>query len=227
MTDQPRPWGRLFLEGAVIVGSILLAFGIDAAWDNVQERRTEREFLEALERDLVVNQAELARVQTSMQRSSAASDVFLSSSAAELAALPADSARILLIGLGSAVAFTAFKGNLDRGDLSIVRRQDLRARLANWLGYAEDLAENAPRDLDALRQLTLRAGAGSLGLFGSDPGPAAGSATLARLRSDAEFLSLLEWQQALRRVTIREAAEVDELTSEILSQIRSEVRGSS
>jgi len=32
------PWLRVFVEGVVIVGVILLAFGIDAAWDGVQER---------------------------------------------------------------------------------------------------------------------------------------------------------------------------------------------
>ena len=37
MTRQ-IPWLRVFVEGVVIVGSILLAFGIDAWWDGVQER---------------------------------------------------------------------------------------------------------------------------------------------------------------------------------------------
>jgi hypothetical protein len=33
----PIPWLRVFVEGVVIVGSILLAFGIDAAWEGRQE----------------------------------------------------------------------------------------------------------------------------------------------------------------------------------------------
>jgi len=32
------PWLGVFVEGVVIVGSILLAFGIDAWWDGRQER---------------------------------------------------------------------------------------------------------------------------------------------------------------------------------------------
>ena len=40
------PWLRVFAEGAVIVVSILLAFGIDAAWDERQERADERALLE-------------------------------------------------------------------------------------------------------------------------------------------------------------------------------------
>ncbi len=34
------PWRRGFGEGLAIVASILLAFGIDAAWDDLQDRRT-------------------------------------------------------------------------------------------------------------------------------------------------------------------------------------------
>lgn len=44
MSDGTRqhPWLRIAVEAAVIVGSILLAFGIDAAWDNrgQEQRRT-------------------------------------------------------------------------------------------------------------------------------------------------------------------------------------------
>ncbi|MHC5066101.1 MAG: hypothetical protein ACYTG5_19240 [Planctomycetota bacterium] len=45
------PWLRIFVEGAVIVGSILLAFGLDAWWDRLQEAREERIILIDLERD--------------------------------------------------------------------------------------------------------------------------------------------------------------------------------
>ena len=48
------PWTRVFLEGAVIVASILLAFGIEAWWDGRQERAEERDALEALAADFVV-----------------------------------------------------------------------------------------------------------------------------------------------------------------------------
>ena len=34
------PWLRVLVEGVVIVGSILLAFGLQAWWDGFQERPT-------------------------------------------------------------------------------------------------------------------------------------------------------------------------------------------
>jgi len=46
------PWRRVLVEGVVIVGSILLAFGIEAWWDSIQERSAEEAHLVALESDL-------------------------------------------------------------------------------------------------------------------------------------------------------------------------------
>jgi hypothetical protein len=116
-----------------------------------------------------------------------------------------------------------FRGNLDRADLSIVANSDLRAKLANWAGHAEDLTENAPRDLDASRRVALRAGAGTLGVLGRDLGPGGGAKSLATLRSDDEFLALLDWQQSLRIVSIREASTLDSLTAEVLAEVRSQI----
>ena len=39
------PWSRYLVEGGVIVGSILLAFAIDAWWEDRSEQALEREFL--------------------------------------------------------------------------------------------------------------------------------------------------------------------------------------
>ena len=44
-TTRSIPWLRILIEGVVIVGSILLAFGIDAAWTERQERAEERRLL--------------------------------------------------------------------------------------------------------------------------------------------------------------------------------------
>ena len=42
------PWPRVIAEGAVIVVSILLAFGIDAWWEGKQERTEEGRYITAL-----------------------------------------------------------------------------------------------------------------------------------------------------------------------------------
>ncbi|MEP4485583.1 MAG: hypothetical protein ABJ013_08145 [Halioglobus sp.] len=58
MTDKVTPI-RLALEGLVIVGSILLAFAIDAAWDNYQGSQTRAVLLASLIDDFEVTQERL------------------------------------------------------------------------------------------------------------------------------------------------------------------------
>ena len=48
-------WLRVFVEGVVIVGSILLAFGIDAWWEGRQERDEEVQVLLAIQEDIELN----------------------------------------------------------------------------------------------------------------------------------------------------------------------------
>ena len=49
MTEsQIIPWKRITVEAAAIVGSILLAFGIDAQWNDYQDRQLEKKILEGL-----------------------------------------------------------------------------------------------------------------------------------------------------------------------------------
>lgn len=53
MTDAPKmPWKRLSLEASVIVASILLAFWIDAWWDQQEDAVRERVVLETLLSDM-------------------------------------------------------------------------------------------------------------------------------------------------------------------------------
>jgi hypothetical protein len=53
MTDTPKtPWKRLSLEATAIVASILLAFWIDAGWDQREDAARERIVLETLSSDL-------------------------------------------------------------------------------------------------------------------------------------------------------------------------------
>jgi hypothetical protein len=49
---QNIPWKRLSVEAAAIVASILLAFAIDAWWENRQDRENEKEYLVSLREEL-------------------------------------------------------------------------------------------------------------------------------------------------------------------------------
>ena len=60
MTDvQNIRWNRIFIEAAAIVGSILLAFAVDAWWEQRKEANRAEELLSALEDEWVI---ELSRI---------------------------------------------------------------------------------------------------------------------------------------------------------------------
>jgi hypothetical protein len=61
-TNNSIPWKRISAEGVTIVISIILAFSIDAWWDERQERRDEMEILERLLVELSVNIERIDRV---------------------------------------------------------------------------------------------------------------------------------------------------------------------
>ncbi len=62
------PWKRIAAEGATIVISIILAFAIDAWWDERQERQNEIEILERLQNELAVNIERIDRVTANRTR---------------------------------------------------------------------------------------------------------------------------------------------------------------
>ncbi|MGY8800131.1 MAG: hypothetical protein ACKVG4_15295 [Longimicrobiales bacterium] len=58
------PWARVFVEGAVIVASILFAFGIEAWWAGKQAKSEQLELLQALEAEFEAAGEELGRAGT-------------------------------------------------------------------------------------------------------------------------------------------------------------------
>lgn len=60
---QIIPWNRFFAESLVIVSSILLAFAIEAWWEERNERELERGFLERLLQDQYANSEVISALQ--------------------------------------------------------------------------------------------------------------------------------------------------------------------
>ena len=93
---ERRNWKRLALEVVVIVGSILLAFGIEAWWDARGEAREEALVLQAIRSEM---EATLERIDAHRARRAVVSEAlvtFLESSPAALAVLDPDSAASFL-----------------------------------------------------------------------------------------------------------------------------------
>lgn len=58
---QELPWKRLTIEAAAIVASILLAFAIDAWWEDRQNRQEEQQVLQGLHTEFEENRTILQR----------------------------------------------------------------------------------------------------------------------------------------------------------------------
>lgn len=146
---------RVVIEGLVIVTSILLAFGIDAWWDRLQEERAFSRTLEGLEAAFSENvtgiEGHLAMIDSLTNRVA----VFLDSSPEELLLLPEDSAHTILIAVdrqGTASLNNEYLTELvDAADLSGYRELD--ATVALWRRHAFLLRERRAVLVDLAQQL--------------------------------------------------------------------------
>ena len=86
---------RVLVEGVVIVASILLAFGIDAWWEDRQDRVREGEYLVRLAEDLHADTTELAQVVRAWERNAQSAAVLRASLRAGPQRVENDPAAIL------------------------------------------------------------------------------------------------------------------------------------
>ncbi len=189
MKRHALPWRRILAEGAVIVGSILVAFAVDAWWDRSQAEDLERDFISALLEDMVQNRAEMETLLASHERSAAGFKSFLAATPAELADLPEDSAELMINQIWSAPTLDVIDV-LQSADLGIVSSPELRRALGSWSARAADQAETRPAQIDAMRVLWESVAVVSPELLVLGPGNFGGSAAtaLGRLRGSETFV---------------------------------------
>jgi hypothetical protein len=144
MSDTRRTT-RLVSEGAVIVVSILLAFWIDAWWDNRQARMTEMTVLESIREEVEENRLELDRLLglngTQLERI----DGFLGLTPDELRSLPQDSVAPWISAIVVTWTYDAddSAAGLFLGSSAPVTQhaREVGSVLARWVGVLEDMEE--------------------------------------------------------------------------------------
>jgi len=138
-------WKRLTVEAAAIVGSILLAFAIDAWWEDRNESELERRQLTAVLTEFEEN-AELLR-QARTQYEQRYMDALRVLKYMRDGATGLDSAEIeesfrgLIIGGTSHLETSAHDGLLASGELNLIRDKELRNRLAAWPSHVKEWSE--------------------------------------------------------------------------------------
>ncbi len=146
-------WKRLLVEGAAIVASILLAFAIDAWWDNRHERIEEHRVLESLRVEYQSNAERIPWFVESHQKSADYAQEILSAMRAvksdELLRLPAVKIARVLGHNSTTLRSGALDSTLQSGDLRYITNPTIRERLSAWPHLVVDATENE----DLLRNL--------------------------------------------------------------------------
>ena len=136
--NEKLPWKRLTVEGAAIVGSILLAFTIDAWWDERQTRYEEQQILQGLKEEFISIHEVLTRHMAGhLQGLQSLENILLTFENG-----PSDDAGSIvdaaLLEMVSPATTDLGNGTLDAllssGRIEILMNRTLRARLAAWAG---------------------------------------------------------------------------------------------
>jgi len=146
MTETPKiAWKRLALEAPVIVISILLAFAIDAWWEERDERQAETVLLERLRADYTEIRSALGVVEDEHRDAAAACVYFMNLAPGEtLPATPDVDGMVTLVFLaartfnpGSGAVESLYGGE----SIQLIRNQALADKLLAWSGLVEELQE--------------------------------------------------------------------------------------
>ena len=148
MSETPEPVrgrrGRMLLEGVVIVLSILLAFSIEAGWEERQERRAEAEILQALLAEFETYKERFTRRAEFYDRTSEAIVWFLD----EAEFLPSeidrlDRAMLAFVGVPTFEIGSGVHAELvASGRVSLISDRTLRRIVSTWEGLLAETVDN-------------------------------------------------------------------------------------
>lgn len=137
---------RLAVEGVVIVISILLAFGIDAMWEERQLRLEEQDALAALRADFNANLEHVDLIIGAHQLFLERITTVMRLSPEEIRALPQKTISEYMLATANPWTFDPITGTTDAllssGKLGILRDQELRESLITFRGMLADVAED-------------------------------------------------------------------------------------
>ena len=139
------PWKRITVEAVAIVASILLAFAIDAWWQDRNEVELERRLVTALLAEFEQN-SELLR-QEKIHYEQRYMDALRILEYLQQGTTSSDHAELEELFRGFLIAGTlhlesgAHDGLLGSGELSLIRDEELRNRLAAWPSYVNEWSE--------------------------------------------------------------------------------------
>lgn len=107
---EGSPWRRGAVEAVFVLTSILLAFAIDAWWEERQDEQTEAAILSAVAEEAAINRADLQGVLERTEARLDRIDEFMRASPAELGSVPPDSMFQWAFALPNAPEYDPLRG---------------------------------------------------------------------------------------------------------------------
>jgi len=145
-TNQDIAGKRIFVEGVAIVASILLAFAIDAWWDERKERADERDVLLGLKVEFEANQLEARAVIDHHEDSVRRIRDFKSMPPASMETMRPDERALLVASFASPRTFDPQRGSvralIGAAKLGILQDPGLRDALMTFMTIVEDADED-------------------------------------------------------------------------------------
>jgi hypothetical protein len=143
MTEtQKINWKRLSVEAAAIVGSILLAFAIDAWWQDREERGEEQVLLEALHAEFRANEEFLASFSDSVTAASQGIGAVSQMTEAELASAMSDEILDWIRRPFTAeLQVGTIEGALGTERVGLIRSSELRSALGRYQALRAEMGE--------------------------------------------------------------------------------------
>ena len=212
------PWTRLSVEAAAIVGSILLAFAIDAWWEERLDRQMERGDLESLHTEFIRNRDRMNEMQTAgtAEAASAALYGLLADHLGE--DLPVDVPNLTIKSARATPTFDAvtpvLDGLIQSGRLENIRDGGVLLAVHNWQRHLQQVQET---ELDA-RKLVLEqlipmfVRSGNMGPSFTD-GDSDGVTTLT---VDEELLGHVAFRVNYTIFVVRTLKELEQATNDVI-----------
>ena len=239
-----RGWKTWLIDGLVIVASILLAFAIDAWWQNRVAAEDEAELIGAIIQDVERTQLEIDRVLERNQMHATAVKIFMDTTPEALSELENGFAANALLGapenanyssfwalfaLNGITTFTPYLGSMTDTGLSQVSDPSTRGAIGNWLVQIADAEENTPGLMErgnALKEMAAGHGAAQLmaqerGIISSSPptGGVTHAGVLSSMRDDEEMANLILRYHNQRDNSNRKIERLSAATSELLKML--------
>lgn len=146
---------RLTLEGVVIVASILLAFAIDAWWQEREERRIEASLIRSLRFDMEASQARLQQWLRGNQRVLETSSELLDLLSATERDAPLSVPFGVVIGVVGTPTYSPTESTVlaavSSGQIELIQNTTLRELLALWQSQLEDTRDDEQYRRDIFR----------------------------------------------------------------------------